>query len=63
MPKKVKVTIVAEFVAQDEKSANAAIQRIPGDLQISIEHGKMGHGYTGVIPRSVRVALVEKAIE
>ena len=63
MPVSVRVRIIAEFQARDEIAANSVIQRIPGDLQLSIEEGRLGHAYTGVTPRSARVQVVESAVE
>lgn len=62
MPKQISVVIVADFETRDEVSAKAAIMRIPGDLAVAIEHGKLGNALTGVTRGSVSVRVKEQQI-
>jgi hypothetical protein len=59
----VRALLEVEYETRDETSANATLMRIPGDLQIAIQEGRMGHAMTGVTPGSVRVHIVERSIE
>lgn len=62
MTKKVMVRLQVEFETRDEATANASINRIPGDLKHSIQEGKMGHVMTGIVVSSVSVVIKEKVI-
>ena len=61
MPVRVEMRVHVQFEARDDMAAKAAVMRIPGDLKVSIEYGKLGGAFTGVTAGSAVVDIVEKA--
>jgi len=44
-------------------SSKASLARLPGEIQHSIQEGKMGHQLTGVVPGSDVIQILEKSIQ
>ena len=59
---KVTATIEIEFEVRREL-AQPARARIPHDVAVRIGHGSIGSSMTGVVPRTAKVHLADKAIE
>ncbi len=59
----VKLIIEVEFVADSKALANAAVVRMPSDLQTSIEHGHVQGVPTGIVPGSTRVSVRNKDMQ
>jgi hypothetical protein len=57
---RVRVLIEAEFKAHSEAQARAAATRIPGELTLLIQRGRIG--LNGVVPGSVVVKVKEQEV-